>query len=199
MIQTMRWIFIAAALIALPGQVQALSADDARHLLVRTGFAAPVDEVEAISGLSRAQAVSHILAKAGTEAGSAPPDFVGEPWVDRRTVRRMSPLSPVLQRHENPQTTVAGLEDHAVHLLKVCCERLVIEVEHRLPVKFGDEKAFYLGPVWGIQRNYKSGIHLGLSLGAGFITGANTNFDFHGVGSFELGFIISTKTISERR
>ncbi|MCZ6605302.1 MAG: DUF1800 family protein, partial [Alphaproteobacteria bacterium] len=90
MIQTMRWIFIAAALIALPGQVQALSADDARHLLVRTGFAAPVDEVEAISGLSRAQAVSHILAKAGTEAGSAPPDFVGEPWVDRRTVRRMS-------------------------------------------------------------------------------------------------------------
>ena len=31
--------------------------------------------------------------------------------------------------------------------------------------------SFYMGPVWGIQRNYQSGIHLGLSLGGGFRSG----------------------------
>ena len=59
---------------------------------------------------------------------------------------------------------------------------------------FKEESAFFLGPVWGIQRNYKSGIHLGLSLGGGFITGKNTNFDFNFIGNFELGFVINTKS-----
>jgi hypothetical protein len=58
---------------------------------------------------------------------------------------------------------------------------------------FESEDAFFMGPVWGIQRNYKSGIHLGLSLGGGFQTGKNTDFSFSGVGSFELGFVISSK------
>lgn len=56
--------------------------------------------------------------------------------------------------------------------------------------KFSSEDAFFLGPVWGFQRNYKSGIHLGLSLGWGFITGSNRDFGSTGVGSFELGFVI---------
>ena len=59
---------------------------------------------------------------------------------------------------------------------------------------FENEEAFFMGPVWGIQRNYKSGIHLGFSIGGGFVTGKNTDFDFTGVGGFELGFVISTKT-----
>ena len=50
--------------------------------------------------------------------------------------------------------------------------------------------SFFLGPVWGIQRNYKSGIHLGLSLGPGFGLGNNSDFYFTGVGSFEFGFVI---------
>ncbi len=59
--------------------------------------------------------------------------------------------------------------------------------------EFDDEKAFFLGPVWGIQRNYQSGIHLSLILGGGFITGSNTDFDAHGIISFELGFVIGGK------
>jgi hypothetical protein len=59
---------------------------------------------------------------------------------------------------------------------------------------FKEESGFFLGPVWGIQRNYKSGIHLGLSLGGGFITGKNTDFSGTFVGSFELGFVINTKS-----
>ncbi len=59
---------------------------------------------------------------------------------------------------------------------------------------FSDEDVFFMGPVWGIQRNYKSGIHLGLSLGARFRTGKNTDVGFTGVGNLELGFVISSKS-----
>lgn len=50
--------------------------------------------------------------------------------------------------------------------------------------------SWFVGPVWGIQRNYKSGIHLGLSLGGGFGSGDNMNFDFVGIGGFSLGFVL---------
>ena len=53
-------------------------------------------------------------------------------------------------------------------------------------------QSFYLGPVWGIQRNYLSGIHLGLSLGPGLGVGNGKTF-FTGVGSFEFGFVIGGK------
>ena len=49
---------------------------------------------------------------------------------------------------------------------------------------------YYIGPVWGIQRNYRSGIHLGFSLGAGFAVGNDSDFDFTGLGEFEFGFVI---------
>ncbi len=51
--------------------------------------------------------------------------------------------------------------------------------------------SFFLGPVWGIQRNYQSGIHFGLSLGPGFAVGQNTDLVFTGVGQFQLGFVIN--------
>jgi len=50
-----------------------LSADDARHLLVRTGFAALPGEIAKFEGLTRAEAVRRILAGERTEAATAPP------------------------------------------------------------------------------------------------------------------------------
>jgi hypothetical protein len=55
---------------------------------------------------------------------------------------------------------------------------------------FRQSDSFYLGAMWGIQRNYKSGIHLGFSIGGGFGTGQNMDLDYVGVGEFELGFVI---------
>ncbi len=55
---------------------------------------------------------------------------------------------------------------------------------------FAQSNSFYMGALWGIQRNYKSGIHIGLSLGGGFGTGENMDLKFVGVGEFELGFVI---------
>ncbi len=53
-------------------------------------------------------------------------------------------------------------------------------------------RGFFIGPVWGIQRNYLSGIHLGLSLGPGLGIGEDGAF-FTGVGAFEFGFVIGGK------
>jgi len=53
------------------------------------------------------------------------------------------------------------------------------------------ENSYYLGPVWGIQRNYQSGIHLGLSIGGGFGIDSSSDIYFTGVGSFEFGFVIN--------
>ena len=49
----------------------------------------------------------------------------------------------------------------------------------------------YIGGIWGIQRNYMSGIHLGLSLGGGVSMGKNIdNVMFAPLGGFEFGFVI---------
>ena len=50
--------------------------------------------------------------------------------------------------------------------------------------------SFFAGPVWGIQRNYKSGIHLGFSIGPGFGIDRDSDFYFTGIGAFEFGFAI---------
>jgi hypothetical protein len=50
--------------------------------------------------------------------------------------------------------------------------------------------SWFVGAMWGIQRNYLSGIHLGLSLGGGFGDGPNMGLQTVGVGQLELGFVI---------
>ena len=52
---------------------------------------------------------------------------------------------------------------------------------------------FMLGGVWGIQRVYKSGIYLGLSLGGGILFG-NQKLDYAGMGDFHLGFNIGSSS-----
>src|ERR1051325_11021058 len=52
-----------------------LTADDARHLLVRTGFAALPGEIAKFEGLTRAEAVRRILAGARTEAATPAPGW----------------------------------------------------------------------------------------------------------------------------
>ena len=47
---------------------------------------------------------------------------------------------------------------------------------------------FFIGPAWGIQRNYNSGIHLSLSLGFGYGNGQNTTAGLASTGHFTFGF-----------
>lgn len=52
------------------------------------------------------------------------------------------------------------------------------------------DNIYAIGPVWGIQRNYASGIHLGLSLGIGVIGGEYIETGISGLGEFEFGFVL---------
>ena len=53
-----------------------------------------------------------------------------------------------------------------------------------------EDKSYYVGPIWGIQRNYQSGIHLGLSLGFGYGNGQNKSARLVGIGHFTFGFVL---------
>ncbi len=64
--------------------------DDARHLLVRTGFAAREEQVRTIAGLSRQAAVDRILATRVTEAATPPPRWADDPIVPPREIKAMS-------------------------------------------------------------------------------------------------------------
>ena len=50
--------------------------------------------------------------------------------------------------------------------------------------------SFFIGPVWGIQRNYISGIHLNLGIGPAIGFGENSDVFLTGTGVFEFGFVI---------
>ena len=52
---------------------------------------------------------------------------------------------------------------------------------------------FTIGPVWGFERNYASGIHLGLSIGPGVIGGEYVDTEFSIIGEFEFGFVLFSK------
>jgi len=49
---------------------------------------------------------------------------------------------------------------------------------------------YTVGPVWGIERNYASGIHLGLSMGVGVIGGKYIETTGGFIGEFELGILL---------
>ncbi|MEP5612658.1 MAG: hypothetical protein ABJP45_10435 [Cyclobacteriaceae bacterium] len=52
---------------------------------------------------------------------------------------------------------------------------------------------FTIGPVWGIERNYASGVHLGLSLGLGAVGGEYLETTVNFIGGFEFGMILFSK------
>ncbi|MFM7346965.1 MAG: DUF1800 family protein [Tagaea sp.] len=72
------WGFLATLAVASPAA--ALSPDDARHLLVRTGFGASAAEIAELAPLSRTQAVDLILRRTRAEPVVPPPEFLSRPW-----------------------------------------------------------------------------------------------------------------------
>jgi uncharacterized protein (DUF1800 family) len=79
------------ALAAAQAPATPLSAEDARHLLVRTGFAALPAEIAKFQGLTRAEAVRRILAETRTEAATPTPAWTREAPDLRRPNRMASP------------------------------------------------------------------------------------------------------------
>ncbi len=77
------WFAAAAA------QAAAIGADEARHLLNRTGFDARLDEIHAYASLSRGEAVERLLAGAASTARTPGPAWVND-WQSPRRFREAS-------------------------------------------------------------------------------------------------------------
>jgi uncharacterized protein (DUF1800 family) len=87
----MRWLtaFILAS--PLAAQAAGMSADDARHLLNRTGFGSQPNEIVTYTQFSREQAIERLLRNAGTAARARAPDWVNDPIISARTLREATP------------------------------------------------------------------------------------------------------------
>lgn len=70
---------LLAALWSVAIHAAGMGFDDARHLLLRTGFNPTEAEVQAFAGLSRTQAVDRLLAEAEVAAHTPPPEWVDAP------------------------------------------------------------------------------------------------------------------------
>ena len=76
--------------VLLPAVTWAMSFEDARHLLNRTGFGATPEEIAEFAKLDRAAAVNRIVASAQAEPKTAPPYWTDEPVGGLFTLRLMS-------------------------------------------------------------------------------------------------------------
>ena len=83
-------VVAVSALVCTP--VRALSVDDARHLLNRTGFGAAPHEINRLLPLSRAAAVDLLLSELTSEASSSPPAFLEAPIDDY--LQRLNDYAP---------------------------------------------------------------------------------------------------------
>ena len=105
-----RLIFITATLIALGlsgaaslAAAALLGFDDARHLLTRTSYAAPLADIESFSKLTREQAVDRLLSWTDKPRITPAPAWVREPIVPAQRLREMS----VEERQAFQRTNVA--------------------------------------------------------------------------------------------
>ena len=83
-------ISICACLWLGTAQGAGMGYDEARHLLLRTGFAPTQDEVRVYSALTRQQAVDRLLAETATQARIVAPAWVEEALPPRREIREMA-------------------------------------------------------------------------------------------------------------
>ena len=93
------------AVLLLPAAAGALTREEARHLLVRGGFAAEPAEIATLEPLSRAQAVERLLREAGNAARTPAPA-----WTVGWTPPRLRDLSSEERRLLRRQNRERGLE-----------------------------------------------------------------------------------------
>lgn len=54
-----------------------------------------------------------------------------------------------------------------------------------------EDESFFAGPVWGMQRNYRSGFHFGFSIGLGLLRDKHANVKGTGLADLTIGFVIN--------
>lgn len=96
-------------LLLLASGAQAMTIDEARHLLLRTSFGASDAQLQALLGQPYESAVDHLVADAAhhTQALSPPPAWTREPLP---ALRRLKDASPEEKKAFNRERLVEGLE-----------------------------------------------------------------------------------------
>ena len=96
-------LLVLAVPIAAPVRAAdaALGADNARHLLNRTGFAASDAEIAAFAKLSRADAADRLLKTVQTVATQAPPAWVNDPPIAPARLRDMTQEQRQAEQRKN--------------------------------------------------------------------------------------------------
>lgn len=129
---------VVLALTAMAAPTFALSRSDAVHLLVRTGFDAPSQSIQALSGLTRNEAVEKIVdqAAAAVTSYSVPPPAWARSMPDllrARSVKGMSPSSAEAARrayqqqlHERSVELQAWSMEQMIHSPAPFAERMVL-------------------------------------------------------------------------
>jgi uncharacterized protein (DUF1800 family) len=103
----LRLIRVSLVLLTLPLPAMALSPQDARHLLARTGFAAAPQAIEDLAPLGQDAAVARILDQARKDALTAPPAWTRN-WAPPD--RPMKDLSKARRRARQEQRRARALE-----------------------------------------------------------------------------------------
>jgi uncharacterized protein (DUF1800 family) len=103
----LRLIRVTLILLTLPLPAMALSPQDARHLLARTGFAAAPQAIEDLAPLGQDAAVARILDQARKDALTAPPAWTRN-WAPPD--RPMKDLSKARRRARQEQRRARALE-----------------------------------------------------------------------------------------
>ena len=83
------FLAVATLLAASIAQAAGMGAQEARHLLARSGFAPSAAEIRDFAGLTRAQGVERLLAGAASTPRTPPPAWVDEP-LEPRALRQAS-------------------------------------------------------------------------------------------------------------
>ena len=91
----------ALALCAGLATAAPMGPDEARHLLVRTGFGATPAEIATFAPLERTEAVDRLLASARREAKLAPPAWVDEPYFPFYKLQQLSPEERQAEQRRN--------------------------------------------------------------------------------------------------
>lgn len=86
----------------------AMTFEDARHFLVRTGFSARPDEIAKVQGLARAEAVKRLLASLRREAATPPPG-----WTLAKPILRPPPRA----NEEERRAFQASRREEAIQLI----------------------------------------------------------------------------------
>ncbi|MBL3527114.1 MAG: DUF1800 domain-containing protein [gamma proteobacterium endosymbiont of Lamellibrachia anaximandri] len=94
-------------LLCLPSMLHAMSFEEARHLLQRSGFGGTAVQIELLVGVTHESAVEQLVAAADTAILLTPPEWVDTPPPDRRYLRALNSAEKKALRKQWRQRGIA--------------------------------------------------------------------------------------------